>query len=960
MEYGGSNPLIKNMSDIDLLSAVQPTSGFRVVVTIKNGKVEQHSVVGGDAVYAYAEEKDKDVYFSVASFKEKGSRKKDNVLALKALWVDIDCGESKAEIDEETGIPDGYIDQAAGLAALQSFCDTTGMPKPLIVNSGRGVHAYWILDKEVSREEWEPLAGRLREVCVAQEFFVDPSVFEVSRVLRVPGSYNQKDTPPKLVSILSSAIPCPMAVQDVRDTLGVVEQTQKMERPKREMTALGKKMMQNQVTKFSKLMTRGEEGCSQLNDCVLNQTTLPEPRWFNALSVAKFCDDRSTAIHKMSNQHPEYDADEVEDKIAHIVGPHTCFEFEKNNPGGCNRCPHKGKIKSPIVLGKEFIAATEEDNEVVEEAEFEGEVAVTHTIPTYPFPYYRGQTGGVYRESNDEEDDVLIYEHDLYVVKIMSDPNCGDVVLLKLHLPMDGVREFVVPATSITEKRELRRELSMNGVMVAEKPFAFIVDYIIKAVKELQTLRRAEKMRIQFGWADNDKKFIIGTKEIAADGIFHSPASTVTAQIAEDMEPMGTLEKWKEVMELYNHEGHEGFAFAALTAFGSPLLKFLGQNGAIINVIHPKSGTGKTTTLHMCNSVYGHPDRLCSTWQDTLNAKIFRLGVMNNLPYTVDEITNLTAKDFSTLAYCMSQGRGKDRMKGSANEMRINHTTWQAISLCSSNASFNQKLSGLKASPEGELMRLIEYKINYVGDNPISTEVAKKMFDHQLMENYGHAGDVYLQHILGNMEEVVASLQGIQKKIDDELKLTQRERFWSAVLASNITGGLIAKRLGLITWDMKAIYKWSMQMIHEMRDDVAAPLDDASGQMGLYMNSHVDNMLVVNNKVHASSKNTKGIQAMPMILPKGELLIRYEPDTQRTFIARSHFRAWCVESQTDVKELINDLEAKGVGITIVNKRLSKGMKVNTPAVYTMCIDSSHPDFVDMDAFVEHNKEEVEE
>ena len=112
-------------------------------------------------------------------------------------------------------------------------------------------------------------------------------------------------------------------------------------------------------------------------------------------------------------------------------------------------------------------------------------------------------------------------------------------------------------------------------------------------------------MRQQFGWADKDTKFIVGDREITADGLFHSPPSSTTQNIAQHLTPKGNRESWSEVFELYGKPGLEPHAFAALTAFGSPLLKFLGQNGAIINVIHPGSGTGKSTILHMCNSVWG-------------------------------------------------------------------------------------------------------------------------------------------------------------------------------------------------------------------------------------------------------------------------------------------------------------------------------------------------------------------
>ena len=51
----------------------------------------------------------------------------------------------------------------------------------------------------------------------------------------------------------------------------------------------------------------------------------------------------------------------------------------------------------------------------------------------------------------DEEEPKRIYEHDLYVVKRMRDPLLGDVVVMKLHLPRDGIKEFVVPNSQVTE-----------------------------------------------------------------------------------------------------------------------------------------------------------------------------------------------------------------------------------------------------------------------------------------------------------------------------------------------------------------------------------------------------------------------------------------------------------------------------------------------------------------------------
>jgi hypothetical protein len=937
------------MTHFDLLNAVQPSSGWFAVLGIKgvdNTKqylVETREEV--DEITALMVQQERNVFFGVAKYTDGSGRKKSNVKAIKSFWLDIDCGPTKAVVNPKTKRPDGYIDQASGLAALQKFCRTIGLPKPILINSGRGLHVYWPLTTEVTREQWEPVAARLRELCVTHDLYVDPSVFEVSRVLRIPGTLNFKDNPASAVSVVHEGKPTDF--DDFVNLLGIKPPSTEPLPAKRPLTALGKSLQDSIGKSFKRIMTRSAkgDGCQQLLDCYQNQTTISEPRWFDALSVAKFCDDADKSIHLLSNQHPDYDPGKTVQKIAHIEQPHNCVTFERNNPGGCAGCPHFGKIKNPITLGMTVPRATVADRTMELLNERTGEMEVI-TIPEYPKPFYRGKEGGIWREPfKDEGDPVFVYQHDLYVVKRMHDPVQRDVAVIRLHTPSDGVKEFIIPNNKVTDKAELRKILSGEGVMVGPKRFDLICDYLISTINTFQYGPKAELMRLQFGWADNDSKFIVGDKEVTVEGVFYSPPSSTTEQIAAHMGAVGTLEKWKEVFNIYGREGLEGNAFAALTAFGAPLLRFSGQSGAIINVIHPHSGTGKTTILHMCNSVWGHPKHLCTTPQDTVNASIMRLGVYNHLPYTVDEVTNMAPLAFSDFAYAMANGKGKERMEASGNKLRVNNTRWQTISLCSSNASFYEKLIKAKATPDGEMMRMLEYKIDY--SDVLEVDYAKQMFDHQLFGNYGHAGVIYAGYLLKKKKEVVETFQHIQAKLDRELKLTQRERFWSAVIAANITGGLIAKELGLIDWDMRRIYKWATQMLLVLREDVQPPATDLATIIGDYLNRHMQNILVVNDNVDRRTQ----MPMLPQLEPKGELLVRYEPDTHRMYIAAKHFKNDCVDMQINYKETLNQLKKQGIFLKPEVKRLSKGMKVITPGVYSLVFDTSVNGFLNIDGLV---------
>lgn len=935
----------------DLLDTVLPQEGRYCVFGI-GSYPDQRFVDTREEVSAIAEQfvaKKVEAYFGCAKFGPQNNRTHDNALYFRALWMDIDCGPTKGAPDE-SGRVKGYFTQELGLQALQQFCKTVGLPRPILVDSGHGVHAYWLLEEVLNRKQWEPLSERLRDLCVQHGLIVDSSAFEASRVLRIPGTYNFKDkNNPLQVRVLSDTTPR-LSYVDARELLGAPEP--KEETPDfipRGMSPMMEAMLSNKVKRFKTIMIRSanNDGCAQLLHCFENQATLEEPLWRAALSITAFCVDKDGAAHRMSNKYPGYDPVEVDKKLAQIEskgGPYTCDTFEKLRPGGCDECPHKGKIKSPILLGVEIAEA--DDDEIV--VKVEGGEEKKYDIPEYPFPFFRGKRGGVYKKPSDDEDEaVLVYEHDLYVVKRMTHPELGEVALMRLHLPRDGVKEFSVPMTSLVVKEKLREAVAHHGVISTSKQMDQILHYVTSSVKNLQFSKKAEIMRTQFGWIERDSKFILGDREITKDGVFYSPPSTTTKDVAQHIHAAGTLEKWKEVFNMYNAPGLEPHAFAALTAFGSPLLKFTGMSGAIINVIYPYSGSGKSTTLFMCNSVMGHPVKLASIWKDTFNSKMHMLGVMNNLANTIDEITNTSPMEFSDLAYSISQGRGKNRMKTHSNEMRVNNTSWQGITLASANASFYEKLGAAKSSPDGEMMRLLEYKIE--PNKVIDVAVGKAMFDHQLMENYGHAGETYIKWLVNNLEDGLDLLFKVQARIDKAVQFTSRERFWSATAACNIAGGLIAKNLGLIDYDMKRVYEWLVKMLAEMREDVKPPSTTPIAILGDYLNSHLNNALVVNAEADARSS----MVPLPLLEPRGELLIRYEPDTKNLYVAAKDFKDFCVERQINYKQTLKDLEKVGAFVEGMNKRMGKGLKMVSPAVRALRFNAENFDFIQVDNFIRH-------
>jgi len=205
------------MSHFDLLDAVLPTEGRYCGAEVD----EQIETLVSNKF---------DVFFGCAKFGPLNNRTHENVAYVRALWMDIDCGPTKA-VPDEKGVIKGYIDQATGLAEFKKFCKNVGLPQPILVSSGYGIHAYWLLEETITRTDWEPLANRLRELCVEQGFIVDPAVFEASRVLRVPGTYNFKAEPVE-VTVLNE-ITQRMTYAQVKELLGAPDPELEDERPDR-------------------------------------------------------------------------------------------------------------------------------------------------------------------------------------------------------------------------------------------------------------------------------------------------------------------------------------------------------------------------------------------------------------------------------------------------------------------------------------------------------------------------------------------------------------------------------------------------------------------------------------------------------------------------------------------------------------------------------------------------------
>lgn len=943
------------METREFLESVLSGEGFYCIVGVeelhgekRKAKVKQTFYADLDSAIDAATRYDTDglhAYYGLATYEEDNSRKNDNVKYLKSFFLDLDCGAGK---DYET--------QAQALQDLRTFCSTLKLPRPTLVNSGRGIHVYWFLDRSISREEWLPVAERLKELCMENGLFADPAVTSDSaRVLRVPGTHNYKDTPAHLVDIIGN-VSAPVDLDTFKNLLGVnlFAKAKKGYVP-RETNAVLQALLGNFTSRFKTILIKTVEGkgCDQLKWITQNQQEMSEPMWRAGLSIAAFCEDRDKAIHRISHEHPEYSPELTHEKVLRIKGPYTCKKFDEYNPGICPSCPNWGNIKSPITLGKELAGNPDEPMKVVDHPSTElvgVEKVQEYVIPPYPTPYKRGANGAVFltvKGEDGEEAEVPVYHNPLYVVSRIKDPELGESVVMRLHLPRDGVREFTMPLTAVMARDEFRSFMAKHGVAVLKMDN--LMAYVTQWVNKLQMDGEATEARRQFGWTEeNGGSFVLGAIEVKKDRIDMNPPSTTTAGLFPAFKPKGTLEEWKQTIDFYNRAGFEVHQYMMGVGFGAPLMQFTPISGSIFHLYHKESGLGKTTAMLAGASIWGNPEMLVLFERDTTNTKMNRLEVYKNLPGYFDEMTNTQPKELSDVAYGVPAGMQRNRMSSKGNVERYRGLPWHLIVGMTGNTDIIERVSTYKAMPKAEAQRILSYRAPIIA---FPTKEETDVFSAALLQHYGHAGPVYVNYILNNIDAVRTLLKQTQARIDQAAGLKAENRFWSVQTATVLTGIIIAKKAGLVNFNIKGLFDWIVnELLRKAKDGAAGMKDNVEAVLTDYLSENYNNILRITSNQDVR-KDSNGIEKaiLPEASPRVMLVGRYEYDVKRLYLLPKPLKEWCAKYQINYSGLIDGLKEGKTNARKVKQRLGKGTHVNLPPVDVIMLECAH--------FMDDHKEE---
>lgn len=877
------------------------------------------------------------VFVAPASFNGY-SRKLEDVLYQRSFFVDLDVGEGKE-----------YSTKQEALLALETFIETTELPEPVRIDSGRGVHAYWILDQDVPVSEWKPYAEKFKDLCLGNDLHIDPVVTaNPNRIMRCPDALNYKTDPPSPTLILDDNEDYPVySFFEFKEFLGEPELTfdHILASVPKGLSDDQKAMlkMDDFTCNFADIVIKSfddkGEGCAQIKYAIENAKHLPEPVWRAALSTAANCDDAATAIHLLSEDYVGYDPEAVERKAATLKGKaFACDTFNNENPGVCDGCPHRGKLKpaNPLTLGrvlqiKQISDAEYEQQIATAVKDPEGSVRLPSSPKALPeglYPFVAGPTGGVYfvppakfdakTGTSKTDQPMLVSRYDLYPVKRIYSSMDGECLLMRTDLPNDTSREFLVPMKHAYAVDRLREIMSSNGVLFnPTNGDKLLMNYMVKWGEYLIHKKSAEIMRMQMGWTEDKEAFVIGNQEIKKNGeAVHSPTSPLCRGIAQHLKPTGSYQQWKASANKLNLHSMEYHAFTLLAGFGSVLMPYTSTSGVTMG-LSGKSGAAKTGALYGALSIWGNPKDLSVVGTDqgaTSNGLTGRYLALHNIPFGVDEVHEMPVKELTTLLHKISQGKAKIRMQSSVNAERNHEVSASLIAILTSNDPIYDLIMTHKKSPTGEVARLINFTVPQPKLLIEDPSQGRAIFD-EFNRHYGWAGPEFIKEIYKLTEEEIRAI--IEKwilRFKKDFGDLSEYRFYENLVGVTMGAGEITNSAQITEYDLERIYKVIVAQMISIKDDVVKVNNvDYESLLGDYVNNKTMNTLIIND----------GRVALE---PRGPLLVRVEVDTGKVFVNTPDFRKYLTESNISTNEFLFQMQSMGVSVINKKARIGAGWK----------------------------------
>jgi hypothetical protein len=936
-----------------LLAAVLPSSGHRfILVTFgEQGSPDfrpvQRSFPPGqeaDAIsYAYwGSGKGANAYFATAGFhvnpdEPNAGRTGANAHTLRCLRVDIDCGAGKP-----------YPDKRAGVAALGAFCEAYALPAPWIVDSGHGLHAYWPFDQDVPTQVWASYAQRLATACHLNDFHVDQTTtVDAARVLRVPGTNNYKRSGCEPVRILHEGVAT--APEQLMLKLPAGEAPLLFAIPAAMQGLVLAQMEEPHQPYFLRgVLTQCPGMAAMVND---GGVRAREPLWKASLDLIWKSDDDEESKWRVARAVSAGHAGFSEDAFAakwnqtrkQDYHPPTCRVMQGAGMLECAGCPFRGKISSPLTLGRA------QPPRLPDEAPLPPPAASVSpptglAPPSTPLPavglmpmvgVFRsidatrigvidgpitkklsidgGQPMQLITVPNEDGTErkflrpILCYRL-LEVERLIDVVGQRSVIALTMDRGLDKPVRVEFTHGDLSDTRAFHTKLMANNLYATRKDSnIFVEQFMPEFLAQLQRSRAANQIAGRCGWTDDRTGFVLGSSLITAGGVEHvRPGGIAEEMLAYRSE--GDEALWRRAMDIVLAGGSDRQAVVAL-AIASPLMVFTGLNGVLLNAYSPESGIGKSTLGDASLSIWGSPDDLRKSAQDTQNATWRIAGVTGNMPMVIDEFTNVEGRALSDFVYTVTQGREKHRLGSDAKLQAGGSLRWCLAAITTANNSIHDKLQAHRADAVAEATRVFDLRLTPL--HVSASELGRLKSELQaLRANFGFLGPRVVQMFLSKPPEYWREM--VSRKIsewDAKVGQSASDRFRAATAALIEIGAAVGAAMGL-QFDTDRIKKlvasaWQQQL-DEFESERRKPIDfvktylvDFANDFQLMGGVHGDLAMSstprkLRGEIRGRSVDGKFKPATVMI--PTDLLRKHVRDTKGNY---KSFREWIKTAQLD-------------------------------------------------------------
>ena len=923
------------MDTLNFLQRVLPSAGFYVTTVINpDGRRQGFFATVEELAKAVTglDQRGNNTYFAISAFVEKGNRKQENVRATKVIALDVDCGNGKP-----------YPTWREGLAATGQFTQQMGLPKPLIIHSGNGLHVYWVLTEELEPLRWKPLAEAMKAAAKDKGFEIDPAVpADSARVLRPVGTTNPKSG--TQVRMLIDAQP--VIVEQLAACLSAYMVAHPVSLPRSTSSSPLAQALQVQQDFPPANATVIATKCQQIGWAAKNQGDVEEPFWYAMIGVAAHCIDPEATAISWSDQHPGYNASETLRKLSHwknaTTGPSTCKKFEELRPAGCKGCKFKEKVGTPARLGIQYL-----------------EVAPSTTAPdtaahdvSLPRPFKRTADG---IKMTVDETDIDVCKFDIYPVGYGKDESLGyETVRFHWNRPHLGWQELVMRQALLTEgHRDFATVLADQGIVLLNRNQTGYFQIMLRSyMDELRQKRAMTNLYATMGWKENFSQFVIGDTVLRrnTDGSVSEESIALasgSARLGHELwHTAGSKDAWVNFTSLLDKADLRAHMFALAVGFSGPLYAFTGLKGLTVSLYGPTGG-GKSLAQMWIQSIYGNPDKLHFAAKFTQNSLFGRMGLYSHMPMTIDEVTMMDNKEVGDFAYWVSQGRDKARMNRNAEERDAK--TWALPVIVSTNKSMNSKLIASGLDTDAQLARILEVSVPPSKLFTKDSTAGRKIYEF-INANYGHVGREFIKRLLelgetGIRAAIAQATEDFRGKY--KAQFSGEERFWEQSIILADLAARLAKEWGLIAYDHKDGIEWVLSQVGAIRRAVSEFKIDAFDLLTEYLNENSDATLTV----------TQTGTNKPMVdfsrVPRGELRVRFEMYRKTNgdvfthgtvMLDRTHFRRWLAQRGADYKTFMGEMQDESVLATPKSNKayLGKDSPIKLGQSYVIGVNLTHP------------------